>query len=60
MRSSLALGLVLGGIATILGVWAMRGGAESKELTGFLVGAMGSIMGFYFGRQGVDAVQASE
>src|SRR5687767_9648932 len=57
VRRSLALGIVLGGILVVLAAWIWRGSAESKELTAFLVGIIGIVVGFYFGRQGVDAAQ---
>lgn len=57
VRSVLALGIVMGGILAILAVWIVRGSVESKDLTAFLVGTIGTVVGFYFGRQGVDAAQ---
>jgi uncharacterized membrane protein len=57
VRSALALGIVLGGMVIIFLIWAIRGSTESKDLTGFLIGTIGAVVGFYFGRQGVDAAQ---
>jgi hypothetical protein len=54
VRSLLGLGVVVGGGSLLSIVWILHGAQDTNELTKYVIGLMGIVLGFYFGREGVE------
>ena len=57
VRSGLAAFVVVFGFVLIAYAWSSRGISDSKELAAIFLGVIGIVMGYYFGRQGVERAQ---
>ncbi len=57
VRGAIAIYIVFVGIAVIIWAWYLRGVAEAESVAAILAGIIGIVMGYYFGRHGVDRAQ---
>lgn len=57
VRASLAIFIVYVGMGSILAVWAIQGAEDGERLAAVLLGVIGSVTGYYFGKQGLDKAQ---
>lgn len=58
VRSYIAIFVVTFSLLFILIAWAVRGIGDAERIATFLAGILGLVIGYYFGKEGVDQARA--